>query len=84
MNYDNVKLYSVDQYGGHAFIKIGRKYFDAQNPRGVGGWNQLTSILEMYVEPHNLKPIEQSIREFLCYWYDNGKHPIVMLENDNV
>jgi hypothetical protein len=82
MNYDNTKLYSVDEYGGHAFVKIGNRYFDAENPRGVEHWAHLVSIMDMY--DTYIEPIEQPIREFLSYWYENGKHPIMVLERKNV
>lgn len=79
-NYINVQLFTIDEFGGHAFIKIGARYYDAQNPIGVAHWSQLSMIWEMgdYMK---MNPREQSLAEFLLYWYDNGKNLISFLES---
>ena len=84
-NYNNVKLFTIDDYGGHAFVKIGQKYFDAQNPRGVGHWAFLDLIQEMSRgRIANISPRRQSLDVFLNFWKKYGKHPLVNIKVDNV
>lgn len=83
MNYNSSSLFTVEDYGGHAFVKIGECYFDAQNARGVWHWSQLDLLQEMYRNNlHKVLPWKQSLNVFLQYWRENGKHPIINAGND--
>lgn len=73
-NYDNVLLFTVEEYGGHAFAKIGNKYFDAESPYGELHWANLVFFRKVQKQ---IIPWQQSLNEFLIYWYDNGKHQLV-------
>jgi len=72
-NYNNARLFTVEEYGGHAFIKIGQKYFDAESPMGEQHWSNLEFFRGVYspIIPH-----KQSLNEFISYWSREGKHPI--------
>jgi len=77
-NYNNAELFTVESYGGHAFVKIGRCYFDAQNPGGTEHWMQLDLLQEMCRgNIHKVIPWQQSLDVFLQYWQENGKHSII-------
>jgi len=81
-NYNNSNLFTWADGGGHAFVKIGSKYFDAQSPCGVSHWSSLESF-----KPLNISKIcvwRQSLREFMYFWYENGKNPILDVRNTNV
>lgn len=73
-NYNNVKLYSTDNHGGHAFVKIGQKYFDAESPLGELHWANL-NFFRWINNP--VVPRRESLRSFLAYWGKEGKNPII-------
>lgn len=82
-NYNNVKLFTVDDFGGHAFVKIGQNYFDAQDSLGVPHWTWLEMLRDMCRHRvYNILPWKQSLPEFLDYWRRNGKHSIISVSED--
>ena len=82
-SYNNVKLFTIEDFGGHAFVKIGQRYFDSQNPRGVLHWSSLDLLREICRDNvYYLDPWKQPVNVFLQYWRENGKHSIVDIGND--
>lgn len=78
LKYDNVKLLTLNDYGGHAFVKIGRYYYDAQNPFGVLHWSSLDMLRELCRDDiYTINPWRQSPQAFLKYWREYGKHPFI-------
>jgi hypothetical protein len=61
--YPHAKLYSAS---GHAFIKIGNKFYDSERPLGVLTWKQLKAT--SYCDPLDEEVIEQSKDSFRNYW----------------
>lgn len=76
MNYNDVQLFTIDNKYGHAFVRIGNLYYDAENICGVKNWRELSSI--RHYDPND-KPIQQTVRQFLFFWYDNGKNPVIRI-----
>lgn len=85
-NYSNVGLFTIESYGGHAFVKIGQNYFDAQNPLGVPHWTWFEILKEMCpnwkFSIYNITPWRQSLNEFFEYWRFNGKTSIIDIGNN--
>lgn len=73
-NYNNVKLYSTIERGGHAFVKIGNKYFDAQSPLGEVHW---TNLKFFYWANNPIVPHRDTLYDFVAYWGKEGKNPII-------
>jgi len=64
--YPQAKLYTVPYFGGHAFIKLGTLYYDAEHPRGLKNWKKLKTF-----QGHKLFDAmaeEQSVQKFKRYW----------------
>lgn len=80
-HYNAVSLYTVQDCGGHAFIKIRQKYFDSQNPNGVLHWSSLQSLREIcHNNIYYLRPYKHNINAFLRYWAKNGRFSIINIE----
>lgn len=65
------ELYSVGMHGGHAFIKLGGKFYDAETFRGVSDWRKLGGFKDD--RPGVLKdPVEwaekQNWEGFKAHW----------------
>lgn len=78
ISYNRVKLFTIDEYGGHAFIKINNKYFDSESPQGIIDWTQL-KILRLMGDIRQMYPRQQALDEFLRYWRVEGKNPLINL-----
>lgn len=67
-----VRFYTAEEGGGHAFIQIDNKYYDAEHPRGVAHWSKLSFFVAYQKVGHVACPYKQSLKEFLFYWRNNG------------
>ena len=81
LHYNNVKLFTIEDCGGHAFAKIGRFYYDAQNPQGVLHWSSLDLLREVCRDNiYSIMPWRQSLQVFLQYWRENGRYPVMEIK----
>jgi len=70
LQYKKAKLYSVSYGGGHAIIKIGKLYFDAEHPKGVKDWRRMKAFIGRQPKENWLE--EMSSYKFKKYWSMHG------------
>ena len=68
------ELYTMVVGGGHAFVKIGGKYYDPEVPNGVGDWRDLPAFQDGAVyEDEDV--VHQSPTQFQNFWNQEGYEP---------
>ena len=73
------QLFTYLPHGGHAFVKIKDKYYDAESPLGVTHWKKLKFFRDILQK--NLKCSEKSIKkqniyQFCKFWAMEGAAPL--------
>jgi len=72
------KLCSVFNHGGHAFIKIKRRYFDSETKEGVIDWKSLKCFGNQdmsRVSKKDMKIMQE--KKFILHWQKNGKDTFI-------
>lgn len=85
-NYNSAELFTIEDYGGHAFVKIRRNFFDSESPLGEWNWLNLkffqraisrATKVKGYIPGLTSLPVKQSFIDFLEYWQNNGCNSII-------
>lgn len=81
-NYNSAELFTIEEYGGHAFVKIRSKYFDSESPIGEQNFMDLKffrrAVMRKEYNPRfQALPRKQSFIDFLEYWQINGSSSII-------